>query len=162
MGWRDGQGVGPRISYARRKEQAIEIGVKLSEEDQDGGEEAEKHLYAPLDRPLHLVQGNSASTEKGWGLGYQPGLTLNAQLGGKQGMDKGASTSSGAYRVDEDPYGEDEGGRSSEGRGFYTGMNDLGDDGDDDYRIATSGKKTMVNKVSLESRTISTERLLRR
>ncbi|GAA5861296.1 hypothetical protein JCM1840_005320 [Sporobolomyces johnsonii] len=99
MGWRDGQGVGPRITYRQRKQQALELGLRLDEGDEESTE-AEKHYYAPLDRPLTLVKGASASMDKGWGLGYQPGLTLEAQLrnegvaGGGRGMS--------SYEMDED------------------------------------------------------------
>ncbi|GAA5836226.1 hypothetical protein JCM11251_007400 [Rhodosporidiobolus azoricus] len=83
MGWRDGQGVGPRVTYAQRKKQAAEIGVSLAGEgegEEEETDEAKKHLFAPLDRPLVLVKGTSASVERGWGLGYQPGQTLEASL----------------------------------------------------------------------------------
>ncbi|GAA5846792.1 hypothetical protein JCM9279_004442 [Rhodotorula babjevae] len=99
MGWREGQGVGPRVTHGQRQKQAAELGVRL--EAEDGDDEADKHYYAPLDRPLTLVKGTSASTDKGWGLGYQPGATLEQRL--KQ--DGGAYSSSArasAYELDED------------------------------------------------------------
>ncbi|GAA5885521.1 hypothetical protein JCM16303_002242 [Sporobolomyces ruberrimus] len=104
MGWREGQGIGPRISDRQRRQQAREIGVVLETEEGDPVEEAQKHLFAPIDRPLILVEGKTASTERGWGLGYTPGSTLHAQLrrtGGTLGA--GESRVSG-YGVNSDPY----------------------------------------------------------
>ncbi|GAA5971280.1 hypothetical protein JCM21900_002905 [Sporobolomyces salmonicolor] len=103
MGWRDGQGVGPRVTLRQRKQQASELGLRLDEEDQEGSE-AERHYYAPLDRPLTLVKGASASMDKGWGLGYQPGLTLEAQLS-KEGIAGGGRGVSSYEMDDYDVYG---------------------------------------------------------
>ncbi|BGP12297.1 hypothetical protein JCM10213_000007 [Rhodosporidiobolus nylandii] len=107
MGWREGQGVGPRVSLAGRRKQAREIGVALpgdEEEDGDGeggaGGEAARHLYAPLDRPLTLVKA-AAKGNEGWGLGYVPGMTLEAQL-----RSEGGSGLSARRRIDdEEDYG---------------------------------------------------------
>ncbi|BGP21255.1 G-patch and DUF1604 domain containing protein [Rhodotorula toruloides] len=101
MGWRDGQGVGPRVTYQQRKRQAAEIGVKLDEEDDADGE-AEKHLYAPLDRPLTLIKGMSVSLDKGWGLGYQPGMNLQQQLRSEGGYAVHGSAQQTAYELDQD------------------------------------------------------------
>lgn len=163
MGWREGQGIGPRISYQQRKRQASEIGIKLSEEaDEEEHEgEAGKHLYAPLDRPLILVKGNTASTEKGWGLGYQPGSTLNAQL-----KKEGVATSDGrrlvgGYGVEEDPYGDDDdsGNFARVGSGAKKAMSVLDDLDEDEgeYRIAGSSRGHTFKKVScvLSFRTLS-------
>ncbi|GAA5899125.1 hypothetical protein JCM6882_004623 [Rhodosporidiobolus microsporus] len=111
MGWRDGQGVGPRMTFAQRKKQAAEIGVSLGTEgeEEEESDEAKKHLYAPLDRPLTLVKGTSASADRGWGLGYRPGMTLEARLKG-EGTGAGGGMRS-RFEVDEDedededPYG---------------------------------------------------------
>ncbi|GJN92005.1 hypothetical protein Rhopal_005033-T1 [Rhodotorula paludigena] len=100
MGWREGQGVGPRLTFQQRKKQASELGVKLDDADDDEGGEAAKHYYAPLDRPLTLVKGTSASTDRGWGLGYKPGMNLNERL-----RQEGAGSSSArkpTYELDED------------------------------------------------------------
>ncbi|BGP04341.1 G patch domain-containing protein 1 [Rhodotorula toruloides] len=135
MGWRDGQGVGPRVTYQQRKRQAADIGVKLDEEDDIGGE-AEKHLYAPLDRPLTLIKGTSASMDKGWGLGYQPGMNLQQQLRSEGGYAGQASGRQTVYELDvDDVYG-----------GVGTSMDALGDrqkralgvyDGEDDADFGT-------------------------
>lgn len=84
MGWRDGQGVGPRITYEQRRRQSAELGLTLPEENDDlddGTGEASKHYFAPLDRPLHIVGAISGSSDRGWGLGYKPGPTMEQSLG---------------------------------------------------------------------------------
>lgn len=82
MGWRPGQGIGPRISYARRKQQMKEMGMDIDEEDMEDDEEAKKHTFAPLDRTVITFENK----ENQWGLGYVPGSTLEGRL-------QGASTS---------------------------------------------------------------------
>ncbi|GAA5961279.1 hypothetical protein JCM3765_002897 [Sporobolomyces pararoseus] len=156
MGWREGQGIGPRISYQQRKQQALEIGIKLLDDDEEHEGEAGKHLYAPLDRPLILVKGNTASTEKGWGLGYQPGATLNAQL-----KKEGVATSDsrrivGGYGVEEDPYGDDESGNfvgigSGDTRTMRV-LDDLDDD-EGEYSIAGSSRGHTYKKPATRKQT---------
>ena len=85
MGWRLGQGIGPRISLKRRKEQDIIAydpltgnrltsgSLDIPEDDQ----EASKHSYAPRDTPVLLV----TRKDNTHGLGYVPGLRLNQSLG---------------------------------------------------------------------------------
>lgn len=83
MGWRQGQGVGPRVSYARHKEQLQEASTSMAgqqsvdAEEEDDSEEAKKHTYAPIDRPLYLFDNK----ENQHGLGYKAGLTLDQRLG---------------------------------------------------------------------------------
>jgi G patch domain-containing protein 1 len=85
MGWRTGQGIGPRISLARRRAQDAQAydphtGARLAsgslttpaEEDED--EEAKKHLYAQRDTPVLSVQRK----DNPHGLGYVPGTTLHS------------------------------------------------------------------------------------
>jgi G patch domain-containing protein 1 len=116
MGWRDGQGVGPRITLRQRKKQARELGIVLpsaGEEEEGEGGEAEKHLYPPLDRPLSLVKGTSASGDRGWGLGYQPGMTLDARLRNEGGAGGGGGARQTFYEEEEeDAYGVSAGGPS--------------------------------------------------
>ncbi|OAV99954.1 hypothetical protein PTTG_01435 [Puccinia triticina 1-1 BBBD Race 1] len=53
MGWRDGQGIGPRITHERRLLLASKLGVDLNSQlDLEDDPERKKHLYAPIDRPL--------------------------------------------------------------------------------------------------------------
>ncbi|KAG1771048.1 hypothetical protein EV702DRAFT_1137589 [Suillus placidus] len=74
MGWRIGQGIGPRITW-RQREMAFGRDPDVPSDDVD--EEAKKHVYAPRDTPLIIVErkGNFH------GLGYDPGLGLHASLG---------------------------------------------------------------------------------
>lgn len=76
MGWRPGQGIGPRISYKQRKHQDLQLGI--TSEDLDD-EEASKHTYAPRDFKVHRPE-RKANTH---GLGYKAALSLNASLGVK-------------------------------------------------------------------------------
>lgn len=89
MGWRLGQGIGPRISLKQRKAEDTlayqpttgtrHTGHTLELPDDD--EEASKHTYAPRDTPvLHVNRKDNSH-----GLGYVPGLSLNERLGGKSG-----------------------------------------------------------------------------
>ncbi|GAA6011707.1 hypothetical protein JCM11491_000724 [Sporobolomyces phaffii] len=142
MGWRPGQGIGPRVSRAQRNRQALEAGVKLDHfaaaDEDDDDDEAGKHLFAPVDRPLVLVTGTSASTEKGWGLGYRPGSTLHARVGGSL---------SGRGGVEEDPYGassrDDFAGLAARDKKAFRVADEIEPDGDDDdnvYSIARSAR----------------------
>lgn len=152
MGWREGQGIGPRISDRQRRQQAREIGVVLETEEGDPVEEAQKHLFAPIDRPLILVEGKTASTERGWGLGYTPGSTLHAQLrrtGGTLGA--GESRVSG-YGVNSDPY-EDGNGLAfvptgSEGK--------LAVDVPEDEEVADEGPMNTGSSRRIPTKTVST------
>ncbi|GAA6046564.1 hypothetical protein JCM3770_006211 [Rhodotorula araucariae] len=102
MGWREGQGVGPRVTHVQRRRQAAELGLQPGpdEDDQDG--EAGKHYYAPLDRPLTLIKGTSASMDKGWGLGYQPGMNLDQRLQTEGAGMYASSARKPAYDLDDD------------------------------------------------------------
>ena len=92
MGWRIGQGIGPRLTYAQRKAQAA--GFLLSSHDTDGdeedSEEAQKHLYPRKDVPVIIVPRK----DNFHGLGYSPGLSLNASVGGEKARE-GANISGG-------------------------------------------------------------------
>ena len=93
MGWRLGQGIGPRISLKQRKaEDALAYQPATGErhtghtlELPDDDEEASKHTYAPRDTPvLHVNRKDNSH-----GLGYVPGLSLNGILGGNSGGSQG-------------------------------------------------------------------------
>ena len=85
MGWRLGQGIGPRITLKQRKMQDAQAyeastGAKYSgttlnipEDDEEGT----KHTYAPRDTPVLAVK-RKVDTH---GLGYVPGLSLSESLG---------------------------------------------------------------------------------
>ncbi|KAI0091613.1 hypothetical protein BDY19DRAFT_1067041 [Irpex rosettiformis] len=82
MGWRMGQGIGPRITYEQRRAQ--DFGA---EEDVEVDEEARKHLYPRRDTPLIIVPRKDNSH----GLGYTPGMGLVESLG--QGASGSGSSS---------------------------------------------------------------------
>jgi G patch domain-containing protein 1 len=85
MGWRLGQGIGPRITLKQRKEQdaqayEVSTGAKYSGSTlniPEDDEEATKHTYAPRDTPILAVKRKVDSH----GLGYVPGLSLTESLG---------------------------------------------------------------------------------
>ncbi|KAG6902569.1 hypothetical protein C0995_014958 [Termitomyces sp. Mi166 len=84
MGWRMGQGIGPRISLRKRKLQDLELsfGGRVSNElanIPDDDEEASKHTYAPRDTPVLVVERKDNSH----GLGYKPGMGLHETVGGR-------------------------------------------------------------------------------
>ncbi|KAG6871302.1 hypothetical protein C0993_003522, partial [Termitomyces sp. T159_Od127] len=86
MGWRMGQGIGPRISLRKRKLQDLQFsagGRVLNElaNIPDDDEEASKHTYAPRDTPVLVVERKDNSH----GLGYKPGMGLHESVGGKSG-----------------------------------------------------------------------------
>jgi G patch domain-containing protein 1 len=83
MGWKLGQGIGPRISYRQRKLQDLQatLGSNASMDDIPEDEEASKHTYAPRDTPILAVERKDNSH----GLGYLPGLSLNERHGVKGG-----------------------------------------------------------------------------
>lgn len=85
MGWRPGQGIGPRLTWRQRKIQELQASVgylvaqddlKLDESNVD--EEAKKHTYPRRDTPMLLVPRK----ENPHGIGYIPGMSLDDSLGG--------------------------------------------------------------------------------
>jgi len=62
VGWRPGQGIGPRISYHQRRLQDELAGVPPPPEDP----EAEKHTYAPRDIKIP----NIPAKDNAFGIGY--------------------------------------------------------------------------------------------
>ena|ERR1700734_3188166 len=82
MGWRVGQGIGPRLTWRQRKLQDLqastgpEVDVESMLVDEDA-EEASKHTYAPRDTPILVVERKDNTH----GLGYRPGMGLNDSLG---------------------------------------------------------------------------------
>ncbi|TFK71426.1 hypothetical protein BDN72DRAFT_837646 [Pluteus cervinus] len=81
MGWKLGQGIGPRVTLRQRRlQEQLAKGLYATLDDIKIGpaeEEADKHLYPPLDIPVLNVPRKSNSH----GVGYHPGLGLNATLG---------------------------------------------------------------------------------
>jgi G patch domain-containing protein 1 len=86
MGWRIGQGIGPRVTLRQRKLQDMQAlsGRRVLGADiviPDDHEEANKHTYAPRDTPILVVERKDNSH----GLGYHPGMGLAESVGGKSG-----------------------------------------------------------------------------
>ncbi len=78
MGWRIGQGIGPRITYEQRRTQdSASESLRPSQTDEVNDEEAQKHMYPRRDTPLLIVPRKDNSH----GLGYVPGMSLNNSLG---------------------------------------------------------------------------------
>ncbi|KAI1790233.1 hypothetical protein LXA43DRAFT_515639 [Ganoderma leucocontextum] len=82
MGWKFGQGIGPRLTYAQR--QAQDAGfldpAKEVEGNEEDLEEAKKHLYPRKDTPILLFHRK----DNFHGLEYTTGLSLNQSVGGEQ------------------------------------------------------------------------------
>ncbi|KAF8159383.1 hypothetical protein B0H34DRAFT_654370 [Crassisporium funariophilum] len=89
MGWRLGQGIGPRLTLKERKAQDAEAYQATTGARYSGGtlnipeddEEATKHTYAPRDTPILHVKRKDNSH----GVGYVPGLSLNESIGESSG-----------------------------------------------------------------------------
>jgi hypothetical protein len=114
LGWRPGQGVGPRITGAALKRQQSKASLYTEDishsssakkkqtqgpkpapggGEEDGGEEdeeAKKHLFAPRDTPLMVYEQKEGSE----GLGWQKGAGLGREPRGV-GMDVDAETEGG-------------------------------------------------------------------
>lgn len=89
MGWRIGQGIGPRLTYAQRKKQDAGFLDPTKEVDGDEGdvEEAKKHLYPRPDTPVLVFRRK----DNFHGLGYSPGLGLNDSVGYTKDADRNAT-----------------------------------------------------------------------
>ncbi|KAH7890994.1 hypothetical protein F5I97DRAFT_1840647 [Phlebopus sp. FC_14] len=74
MGWRIGQGIGPRVTW---KQHEIQCGRNPDASSAEVDEEARKHTYAPRDTPLILAERK----DDFHGLGYTKSLGLHASLG---------------------------------------------------------------------------------
>jgi len=84
MGWRHGQGIGPRLTWQQKRLQDAQAksariltldDLKLGPNDED--EEAQKYTYPRADTPLTVVPRKDNTH----GLGYTAGLSLNDSLG---------------------------------------------------------------------------------
>ena len=69
MGWRVGQGIGPRLTWRQRKLQDLQAstGPQIDAESIQGdedSEEASKHTYAPRDTPILLVDRKDNRSEE--------------------------------------------------------------------------------------------------
>ncbi|KAJ7105123.1 hypothetical protein C8R43DRAFT_1092179 [Mycena crocata] len=90
MGWRIGQGIGPRVTLRQRQlqDKQASLGRRvfgasgMDVDIPDDHDEANKHMYAPRDTPLLVVERK----ENSHGLGYHPGMSLNESVGGRAGV----------------------------------------------------------------------------
>jgi G patch domain-containing protein 1 len=98
MGWRLGQGIGPRVSWRTRKIQDLlaagksRNGVDIDALDDD--EEAKRHMYPPRDT---IVPRVPMKTDV-YGLGFQAGAGLIESLGKKQPQSKGPRLAGACWR----------------------------------------------------------------
>ncbi|KII86063.1 hypothetical protein PLICRDRAFT_56526 [Plicaturopsis crispa FD-325 SS-3] len=130
MGWRLGQGIGPRMTWRQRRKQDLQAStgnaLDLAPEDD---EEANKHTYAPRDTAVLLVDRKDNSH----GLGYRPGMGLHESVGtkGPAGPRLAAGFGLGALNdADDDDVDIYDGGAVSRNRMAYDAA-----DRDDDERI---------------------------
>jgi G patch domain-containing protein 1 len=85
LGWRPGQGVGPRVSARKRRIQDAKLrglsGILAEQNDMDTEDDAEatKHTFAPRDTRLLVYEGKQGKE----GLGYLkgPSVKLRGQAG---------------------------------------------------------------------------------
>jgi G patch domain-containing protein 1 len=88
MGWRPGQGIGPRVSWRTRKIQDLLAagksinGVDIDALDDD--EEAKRHLYPPRDTLVPRVPMKTDAH----GIGFKAGAGLAENLRGKRPQTK--------------------------------------------------------------------------
>ena len=76
MGWRPGQGVGPRVTCDQLRKQDMqssELPVSARTNEMDEDDEARKHTFAPRDTKVIVFRPK----ENHFGLGYAPGATLS-------------------------------------------------------------------------------------
>lgn len=73
MGWRPGQGVGPRVTYEQLKKQDTQsFDIPTSAKTEEDDDEARKHLFAPRDTKAIIFRPKENTS----GLGYVPGSSL--------------------------------------------------------------------------------------
>ncbi|KAI0367581.1 hypothetical protein BV20DRAFT_1000266 [Pilatotrama ljubarskyi] len=127
MGWRPGQGIGPRLTYAQRKRQDAGFldPSKEVEGDEDDVEEAKKHLYPRRDIPVITAPRK----DNFHGLGYTPGLGLSESVG--QGSDR-------------------DGGKSGPRIAAGFGLGALNDADEDDLDIYDSGPGLGRSRVAFD------------
>lgn len=149
MGWRIGNGIGPRVSLKQRKLQDLQAftGEASSSDDikvTDDDEEASKHTYAPRDTPVIRFDRK----DNFHGLGYRPGMSLNESLGVNGGKPSSGPNLSAGFGLgalndaDEDDLDVYDGASSMRNRVAY----DIADSQNDD-RISI-GRNSARGKTS--------------
>ena len=97
LGWRVGQGVGPRVTYEQLRKQDLASSTLPASSvpgSNDDDEEAKRHLYAPRDTKLANLQPKRNS----FGLGYVPGAKLGEIVDGGTRHDQPGSRISGTLQ----------------------------------------------------------------
>jgi G patch domain-containing protein 1 len=100
MGWRPGQGVGPRVSWRTRKIQdLIATGKSLSGVDidalDDDDDEAKRHMYPPRDTIVPRVPMKVDV----YGVGFKAAAGLVEGLGEKRPQSKGPKLAGARWLV---------------------------------------------------------------
>lgn len=119
MGWREGQGAGPRLSAQARQRMAVDLGLGRGEEHDWTATAAPGQTFAPLDRPLVHFQAK----DNQYGLGYTAAMRLDEDLG-RNGR---GSSDHAKLRTQE--------GNTSMPVGGAFGISALEDADDDDYSV---------------------------
>ncbi|KAK0466836.1 uncharacterized protein EV420DRAFT_1617123 [Desarmillaria tabescens] len=153
MGWRMGNGIGPRVSLKQRKLQDLQAYtgqasssdvIKVADDD----EEASKHTYAPRDTPVIRFDRK----DNFHGLGYRPGMSLNESLGVNGGKSSSGPNLSAGFGlgalndVDEDDLDVYEGASTLRNRVAY----DIADSQSED-RISIGGSSARGKTSSVRS-----------
>ncbi|KAE9403072.1 hypothetical protein BT96DRAFT_990528 [Gymnopus androsaceus JB14] len=140
MGWRVGQGVGPRITLKQRRLQDLQAstgaGQPMDASLDEDSEEANKHTYAPRDTPNPCCR---TKRQQPWGGG-------STSTGPKLSSGFGLGALNDADEDDLDVY---EGGSANRNRLAY----DATDDHDGD-RISVGGSKSKLGSTSGPSSTV--------
>nr|VWP02234.1 Extracellular lipase (EC [Ganoderma boninense] len=137
MGWKLGQGIGPRLTYTQwnARNAGFLDPSKEVEGNEEDLEEAKKHLYPRKDTPVLLFRRK----DNFHGLGYTPGLNLNESVGGEQARgDLNISSGFGLGALndaDEDDLDVYDSGPSGRNRVAYDSSL-----GDDDHRISIGSR----------------------
>lgn len=110
MGWRPGQGIGPRVSARQRRrqevKQATRLGVKLPEEEDDALDGASADVkFAPRDEHLAVYEPKVGRS----GLGYRPdGGGTSSTIGRTKGSAAAGPTISVGFGLGIDDADEDD------------------------------------------------------
>ena len=65
MGWRPGQGLGPRVSFKRRNELLAMLGKPVPKDEMQD-KEAQKHMWPPPDTPMPIFSTKQDAKGLGW------------------------------------------------------------------------------------------------
>ncbi|KAG8861495.1 hypothetical protein FRB96_002944 [Tulasnella sp. 330] len=145
MGWRPGQGVGPRVTYAKLKQQDIRAtsSIQPSSKPDMIDEEAAKHTFAPRDTQIPSYQAKADF----FGLGYSrgPGLQAATTSDSTKSVVSGPNISAGfglgaSNEADEDDLDVYDGGQDR-----HTGRR-LAFEDDDDHDTITLGHSRSAPK----------------